>query len=132
MEDMTTYDAREVSTIIDNAVITGFQDGDMVSFAKDNEFIETQVDAQGEASAALNNDSLGTFTINLSSNSPWNKKMMDLANGRKQFAITIKHKTERAWATKAFITKTPDGSYGKGVGSRAYSIKALDYKHEFS
>src|SRR5699024_2102796 len=129
---MTTYDAREVSTIVDGFVVTGFQDGDMVSFSKDNTFIETQVDAQGEASAALNNDSLGTFTINLSSGSAWNKKLMQLANSRKQFAVTIKHKDERAWATKAFITKTPDSSYGKGVGNRAYTIKALDYKHEFN
>jgi len=129
---MTTYDAREVSTIVDGFVVTGFQDGDMVSFSKDNTFIETQVDAQGEASAALNNDSLGTFTINLSSGSASNKKLMQLANSRKQFAVTVKHKKERAWATKAFIEKTPDGSYGKGVGSRAYTIKALDYKHEFN
>lgn len=31
---MTTYDAKEVSTIIDNVVQFGFQDGDMVSFQK--------------------------------------------------------------------------------------------------
>lgn len=31
---MTTYDAKEVSTIIDNVVQFGFQDGDMVSFSK--------------------------------------------------------------------------------------------------
>lgn len=128
---MTTYDAREVTTIVDGVIITGFQDGDMVTFGKDNSFVEVQVDAQGESAAAINNDRLGTFTVNLSSASPWNKKLMELANSRKQFAITIKHKTEVATATKAFVEKTPDGSFGKGIGSRAYTIKALDYKHEF-
>ena len=34
MQSMTTYDAKEVSTIIDNVVQFGFQDGDMVSFQK--------------------------------------------------------------------------------------------------
>lgn len=129
---MTTYDAREVTTVVDGIILTGFQDGDMVSFGKDNNFVEVQVDAQGEASAAINNDSLGTFTVNLSASSPFNKKMIQLANTRKQFSISIKHKSERASATKAFIEKTPDGAFGKSTGSRTYTIKALDYKHDFT
>ncbi len=129
---MTTYDAREVTIVVDGTILTGFQDGDMVSFGKDNNFVEVQVDAQGEASAAINNDKLGTFTINLSASSPFNKKMVQLANSRKQFAVSVKHKTERASATKAFIEKTPDGAFGKATGSRTYAIKALDYKHDFT
>lgn len=58
---MTTYDAKEVSTIIDNVVQFGFQDGDMVSFSKDNSYIEVQTDAQGQSSAAKNNDNLGLY-----------------------------------------------------------------------
>ncbi len=50
MQSMTTYDAKEVSTIIDNVVQFGFQDGDMVSFSKDNSYIEVQTDAQGQSS----------------------------------------------------------------------------------
>ncbi|MFB8663545.1 phage structural protein [Enterococcus faecalis] len=132
MQSMTTYDAKEVSTIIDNIVQFGFQDGDMVSFSKDNSYIEVQTDAQGQSSAAKNNDNLGTFTINLSQNSPCNKQLMALANGRKEFAISVTHSTEKAWASKAYIEKTPDGSFGKGVPTRSYTIKALDYKHEYN
>ena len=132
MDNMTTYDAKDVSTIIDNVVMFGFQDGDMVSFSKDNAYIEVQTDAQGQSSAAKNNDSLGTFTVNLSQNSPCNKHLMNLANGRKEFPITVAHSTEKAWATRAYIEKTPDGSYGKGVPTRSYTIKALDYKHEMN
>lgn len=128
---MKTYDARKVTTVVDSVVAQGFQDGDMVSFSKDSDYVEVVVDAQGQASAALNNDNMGTITINLSSSSPFNKKMMQLANSRKQFPISIKHDTERAWGTKAFVQKTPDGSFGKGTGSRSYTIKVLDYKHEY-
>ena len=63
MQSMTTYDAKEVSTIIDNVVQFGFQDGDMVSFSKDNSYIEVQTDAQGQSSAAKNNDNLGTLQL---------------------------------------------------------------------
>ncbi|PZL78329.1 hypothetical protein CI088_00325 [Enterococcus plantarum] len=132
MSDMTTYDAKEVSTIIDNVVMFGFQDGDMVSFSKDNSYIEVQTDAQGQASAAKNNDNLGTFTVNLSQNSPCNKQLMALANARKEFSISVTHASEKAWASRALIEKTPDGSFGKGVPTRTYTIKALDYKHEYN
>lgn len=132
METMTTYDAKEVSTIVDEVVMFGFQDGDMVSFSKDNSYIEVQTDAQGQGSAAKNNDNLGTFTINLSQNSPCNKHLMNLANSRKEFPIAVKHQDEMAWATRAYIEKTPDGSFGKGVPTRTYTIKALDYKHEYN
>lgn len=57
---------------------------------------------------------------------------MALANGRKEFAISVTHSTEKAWASKAYIEKTPDGSFGKGVPTRSYTIKALDYKHEYN
>lgn len=132
MESMATYDAKEVTTIVDNIVMFGFQDGDMVSFSKDNPYIEVQTDAQGQSSAAKNNDNLGTFTINLSQNSPCNKHLMSLANNRKEFPISVTHSTEKAWASRAYIEKTPDGTFGKGVPSRAYTIKALDYKHEYN
>ena len=131
MSGMQTYDAKEVTTIVDSMVMTGFQDGDMVSFSKDNAYIEVQTDAQGSASAAKNNDSLGTFTINMSQNSDGNRKLMQLANSRAEFSITVTHANEKAWATKAYIEKTPDGSFGKGVPTRSYTIKALDYKHEY-
>lgn len=129
---MQVYDANDVTTIVDGMVITGFQEGDMVSFSKDNPYIETQSDAQGYASAAKNNDALGTFTINLSRNSDGNKKLMQLANERQAFSISVTHDTEKAWASRAYVEKTPDGSFGKGVPTRTYTIKALDYKHEFN
>lgn len=131
MNNMTTYDARDVTTVVDGVIITGFQDGDMVSFSKDNNNAEIVVDAQGNGAMAVNNNNLGTFVINLSAGSPFNKKLTQLADSRKQFAMSVKHKTERAWGTKCVVEKTADGSFGTGVGARSYTVKALDYKREY-
>lgn len=128
-EVMNTYDAADVTTIVDGTVLFGFQDGDMVSFSKDNPFIEVQTDAQGASSAAKNNDNLGTVTVNMSRNSPCNKYLMDIANSKKAVSVSVMHQTEKASATIAYIEKLPDGSFGKGVPTRTYTFKCLDYKH---
>ena len=57
---------------------------------------------------------------------------MALANGRKEFAISVTHSTEKAWASKAYIEKRLMDRLVKGVPTRSYTIKALDYKHEYN
>ena len=47
---------------------------------------------------------------------------MVLANGRKEFAISVTHSTEKHGHQKP-ILKTPDGSFGKGVPTRSTRLK---------
>ncbi|KMT62654.1 phage structural protein [Paenilisteria newyorkensis] len=130
MDAMQIYDALKVTTVVDSLTLFGFADGDMVSCSKDANNMEAKVDAQGTASAAVNNDNLGTVKIDLAATSPCNKKMIELANTRKQFAIRVINGTETIGGSRAFVEKLPDSGFGKGVGTRSYSIKVLDYSHK--
>ncbi|MGH2202312.1 phage structural protein, partial [Enterococcus faecalis] len=76
-----------------------------------------------QSSGAKKKDNLGICTIKLSQNSSCNKQLMALANGRKEFAIYVTHSTVKAWASKAYIAKTPDASSGKGVPTPSYTLK---------
>lgn len=128
---MEEYDASKVITIIDGVTLFGFSDGDMVSCSKDANNIETKVDAQGIASAAINNDSLGSVKIDLASTSPCNKQMITLANTRKRVPILVINGKETMGGSLAYIEKLPDSSFGKGIGTRSYNVKVLDYTHKY-
>ena len=126
------YNAKDVAITIDGVIMFGFQDGDMVSFAKTNPNIEVSSDAQGTGMAAINNDSLGTFTLNLVQGSPCFKKLMDLANTQKAFAMSVEHKKEQAFGSICYVEKPSDGSFGKSVPTRSFTIHAIDYQHVVS
>ncbi|AOA01486.1 phage structural protein [Carnobacterium maltaromaticum] len=129
MEDMLTYDARAVSIIVDSINLFGFGDGDMVTCSKDANNAEIKVDAQGQASAAINNDNLGTIKIELAQTSPCYPKMMAIANEKKIVPVRVVNGTEVIGGSKAIIEKLPDAGFGKSVGARSFSFKVLDYKH---
>ncbi|MBA3926539.1 phage structural protein [Listeria rustica] len=131
MAEMETYDALKVVTVVDGVTLFGFSDGDMVTCSKDANNMEAKTDAQGTASAAVNNDSLGTIKIDLAATSPCNKQMITLANTRKKFPIRVINGKETMGGSLAFVEKLPDSGFGKGVGTRSYSIKILDYSHKY-
>lgn len=121
-----TYDAKDVSVVVDGRVIKGFQDNDMVTATQKEENVQTSVDAQGEPQVAINNNKLGQITINLSGNSVDHKRMNNLANTHKVFPVTIKSDIEKVVAQQCIISKPADAAFGKAVPARTYTIEALE------
>ncbi|EUJ24764.1 gp15 [Listeria grandensis FSL F6-0971] len=131
-EGMETYDAAKVSIIVDGLNYFGFSDGDMVNCSKDSNNAEFKSDAQGNASAAVNNDSLGTIKIDLAQTSPCYKHIVGLANSKKTFPIRIVDGNHVIGGLRAIVEKLPDAGYGKGVGTRSATIKVMDYSDKFN
>ncbi|WP_155286042.1 hypothetical protein [Lacticaseibacillus zhaodongensis] len=120
------YDAREVSLVIDNRIVQGFQENDMAVFTAKEDRIQTSVDAQGYPSAAVNNNHLSQLVVNLSGNSIDHQRLTELANNSNQFAVTLDSPIETITANQCFITKVPDSAYGKSTPARTYTIEMLD------
>ena len=130
-KNMQIYDAEKVTVTVDKMVLFGFGDGDMVTCTKEANNIETKVDAQGSASAAILHDNTGSIQIDLAHTSPCNAHLMKLANSKKMVAVRVVHDgKETIGGSKAYVEKTPDAAFGKEVGNRSYTLKVLDYKHE--
>ncbi|EAE5980034.1 hypothetical protein LG489_001415 [Listeria monocytogenes] len=128
-EVMATYDANTVSTIINGISIFGFSDGDMVSCSKDSNNVEIKSDAQGNSSAAVNNDKMGTIKVDLAQTSPCYPKLIDIANRQLKVPIYVINGKEKIGGSMAFIEKLPDAGFGKSVGTRSFTFKVLDYTH---
>ena len=126
------YDARSVTTVVNSITLVGFVDGDMVTTSKDNPNSEVMSDAQGASSIAINNDNIGTITVNLAQTSPCYTKMVQLANNKTIFPAYVISGKEKIGGPECFIEKLPDTNFGKSVGSRAFVIKVLKYSHNIS
>ncbi|EAF5461912.1 hypothetical protein CPC87_06845 [Listeria monocytogenes] len=126
---MATYDANTVSIIVNGISLFGFSDGDMVSCSKDSNNVEIKSDAQGNSSAAVNNDKMGTIKIDLAQTSPCYPKLIDIANRQLKVPVFVINGKEKIGGSMAFIEKLPDAGFGKSVGTRSFTFKVLDYTH---
>lgn|SRR5699024_5417115 len=128
MADVRLYDAVEANIVVNGRTIQGFQDGDMFSYTFKEEKVKTAVDAHGDAAIAINNNHLATVTINLTGNSVDHKYLNDIANANKQVTLQITSEFEKVSGNQAFITKVPDGAFGKDTPKRTYTFEVLDMR----
>lgn len=126
---MEVYDANKVSILVNNIALFGFADGDMVACSKDSNNVEIKSDAQGNASAAVNNDKMGTVRIDLAQTSPCYAKLVDIANRQLKVPVFVINGKEKIGGSQAFVEKLPDAAFGKSVATRSFTFKVLDYSH---
>lgn len=128
MADVRLYDAVKANIVVNGRTIQGFQDGDMFSYTFKEEKVKTTVDAHGDAAIAINNNHLATVTINLTGNSVDHKYLNDIANANKQVTLQITSEFEKVSGNQAFITKVPDGAFGKDTPKRTYTFEVPDMR----
>ena len=127
---VTSYDAKDVSVIVNGVYLTGFAEGTFVSFAKDEENYAVSIGAQGDAARAKVNNPLGTITITLQQTSPQVSMMNNLANSGKLVEVRVIHKgtnTEKIGGTQCYVKKPADGEYSNEISSREFEVSVLDY-----
>ncbi|WP_289760340.1 phage structural protein [Lactobacillus taiwanensis] len=130
MAEMRPYNAINANIVVDGRTIQGFQENDMFSYTFSEEKVRVAVDAQGQVGTATNNNHLGEITINLSGTSIDHKFLLDIANSNRRVSIQITSEIEKISGTKAWITKVPDGAFGKEVPKRTYKFKVADLRVE--
>lgn len=125
-----TFDASLVTVVVGTRYLTGFDEGDMVSWSKDEDNFDTKIDAQGFTSVAVRNNTLGTINIPLSQESPDLQYMKQLANSNTEFPIWVTSPKEKVGGATARIKKTPDGTLGDEINGREFEIQVFDFTDE--
>lgn len=127
---VTSYDAKDVSVIVNGIYLTGFADGTFVSYEKTEDGYAISVGAQGDTARAKVNNPLGTITVTLQQTSPQVAMLNNLAKSGKLVEARVIHKgtnTEKVGGTQCFILKEASGEYGSEISNREFTIQVLDY-----
>ncbi|WP_079908272.1 phage protein [Paenibacillus sp. 32352] len=123
-----TYDAKDVSVIVDGVYLTGFGE-DMVEVAKAENNYEVKVGAQGDTTRSKINNKTGTIKVTLLQSSPQVPYLDILANSGKLVPITVIYAGEPkeiSSATEAFVQKPADRKYKSSGEDREYEFQCLD------
>lgn len=127
---VTTYDAKDVSVIVNGIYLTGFADGTFVSYDKTEDGFAISIGAQGDTARAKVNNPLGTITVTLQQTSPQVQMMNNLAKSGKLVEARVIHKgsnTEKVGGVQCFVMKPASGEYGSEISNREFTINVLDY-----
>lgn len=125
-----TYNAKQSTVIVGGRYITGFAEGSMVEWEKNEDNFESKVSAQGDVGIAIRNDTRGTVTITLAQTSPDVAYLKGLANTNAMFPIWIQaggDTEEKVGGTQAMVKKTPDGALSDEIEDRQFEIEVFDY-----
>lgn len=131
MANMTSYDAKNCTVVVDGVYITGLSET-MVTGEKDEEMFTTSVGAQGDIVTSEINNTLGTITLTVQPTSPQKSMLMNYARAKNEFAIWVTNKSigERFGGTKARIKNFPSLEHGSEAADREFQIQVFDYDVE--
>lgn len=134
MVDVTTYDPKKVSIVVNNSMITGFAADSMITVARSEDIVTTAVGVQGDVTYNENANESGTMTITLSGTSSSLRSLRDLALRRKPLSVLLVDANDDSnvyvSGERCRITRPPDLTRAKEIGSETVTIfvPALEYK----
>lgn len=130
MAEVRTYDASNVTVMVDGQFITGFAEGSFVECEKAEDNFDTKISAQGDVAVAIRNNTLGKVKITLAQTSPSVSFLDNLANTKKMFSISVisnNEVKENVYGTKAMVKKPANKTFSDEVEEREYEIQVFDY-----
>lgn len=129
----TTYDAKDVSIVIDGVYITGLGE-DMYEAEKEEDMFEDSTGAQGDVVESVINDNRGNFTLYVQPTSPSKSFLLSLAKRREAFSLWAVNKKlgERVGGTKAKLLTYPGMKRGRTAEDMEFVFRIFDYTVEAS
>lgn len=127
---VTSYDAKDVSVIVNGVYLTGFADGTFVSYEKTEDRWTISTGSMGDTARAKVNNPLGTITVTLQQTSPQVQMLNNLAKSGKLVEARVIHKgtnTEKIGGTQCFILKEAAGEFSNEISNREFTIQVLDF-----
>lgn len=119
-----TYDPEKLIVLLDDTIVFGFAEGDMVVVERSEDFSNEYVGSKGEVSRAINRNATGTITIRLQHNSPFIHIIEGWANADYPPVVnfTVKDPASSAMFGSALCWLKTDAShnYGNEIGEREY------------
>lgn len=125
-----TFDASQLSVVVDGRYLTDFAEGDAVTWEKDEDNFEPKVGVTGAVGITKKINSIGTITLLIMQGSPEVTYLKSLANSGKQFPIWVNtggENNEKIGGSRAMVLKTPEGSITDETGEREFEVKVFDY-----
>ena len=131
MANYYTYDASQLSVVVDGRFLNDFAEGDAVTWEKDEDNFEPKSGVTGTVGITDRINTLGTITVLIMQGSPEVAFLKSLANKKKEFAIWVNSggpNPEKVGGSRARVLKTPEGSLSDETGEREFEIKVFDYQ----
>lgn len=129
--EITSYDPKKVSVIVDGRYLTGFMDGTFVTCAKNADNRTAHVGATGDVTYSENADNTGTITVTLKHTSSSLGYLRSKAKSKQLFPVQVIDANAdgrlRAGGTKATIIKLPDEERGAEVSGVEIQFHVADY-----
>lgn len=102
--------------------LSGYTDGDFITWAKNEDGMTLKVGADGETAVAVNANESGKVTATFLNTSDTNDYLSTCANTRRRGVLQFTDLGGRTliFAEDAWLTRPADGGKGKEVGSNAW------------
>ena len=126
--NVTNYDPRKVSVVVDGRIVTGFADSSMITIARSEDIVSTSVGTQGDVVYSESANRSGTLTMSLQSTSASLVWLKNIAKSRKEISVVITDASqtpaEVTNTSRCRITRIPDNKKEKTAGSVDVTIFA--------
>ena len=126
--NVTNYDPRKVSVVVDGRIVTGFADSSMITIARSEDIVSTSVGTQGDVVYSESANRSGTLTMSLQSTSASLVWLKNIAKSRKEISVVITDASqtpaEVTNASRCRITRIPNNKKEKTAGSVDVTIFA--------
>ena len=127
MPNVTRYNAKDCTVVVDGVYITGLGE-DMISIEKEEALAENVVGAQGDIVRSEINNSIYNITITVQITSPQLQYLLSLKNRKESFPIWINNKALglRAGREMCNITEMPEIALGAEAEDLEITFTAYD------
>ena len=132
--EVASYDPKKVNLVMNGKIITGFASDSMITIARNEDTVTTQVGVKGDVAYNENANESGTITVTLMGTSSSLPYVRSLALTRKEVSVMIVDANESASVNVAEdrgrVITPPDITRAKEIGSESVSIfvPSLNYR----
>ena len=132
--EVASYDPKKVNLVMNGKIITGFASDSMITIARNEDTVTTQVGVKGDVAYNENANESGTITVTLMGTSSSLPYVRSLALKRKEVSVMIVDANDSASVNVAeercSVIKPPDITRAKEIGSESVSIfvPSLNYR----
>ena len=124
--EVASYDPKKVNLVMNGKIITGFASDSMITIARNEDTVTTQVGVKGDVAYNENANESGTITVTLMGTSSSLPYVRSLALKRKEVSVMIVDANDSASVNVAEercrVIKPPDITRAKEIGSESVSI----------
>lgn len=133
MSNITRYDAKDCTVMVDGVYVTGLGE-DMVTFEKEENYFEAVVGAQGDVVKSIINNDIHTLTITVQPTSPQKGFLMSLSKRSETFPIWVVNKAlgEKFGGTQANVQTAPSVERGATAADMEFTFCVFDGVVDFT